>query len=70
MNTNGARYKPGQTDPGNARPMPRFIETPEPAPVHDLLVMSHGPEAVAGDSANHACRNSFTSSSWIMSAGG
>lgn len=50
--------------------MPRFIETPEPPPVHDLLVMSHGPDAQAGDSANHACRNSFTSSSWIMSAGG
>jgi hypothetical protein len=70
MNTNGARYKPGRTDPENPRPMPRFIETREPYPVHDLLVMSHGPDVAAADSANHACRNSFTSSSWIMSAGG
>jgi hypothetical protein len=70
MHTNGARYKPGQNAQDNPRQLPGFIETPEPIPVHDLLVMSHGPEARPGDGSNHACLNSFTSSSWIMSAGG
>ena len=50
--------------------MPRFIETPEPAPIHDLLVMSHGPDTTPGETANHACLNSFTSNSWIMASGG
>jgi hypothetical protein len=70
MDTNGARYKPGQAEPGSARNFPRFIVTAEPSPVHDLLVMSHGPDTAPDDRANHACLNSFTSSSWIMSAGG
>jgi hypothetical protein len=70
MDTTGARHKTGPHDTGNARPFPRFIETREPSPVHDLLVMSHGPESKPDDRANHACLNSFTRSSWIMSAGG
>jgi hypothetical protein len=70
METNGARQQPGATAPGNARTMPRHFEADEAAPVHDLLVMSHGPDAPPGDRANHACLNSFTRSSWIMSAGG
>jgi len=50
--------------------MPPFTDNPGPAPVHDLLVMSHGPDAQPADRSNHACLNSFTRSSWIMSAGG
>jgi hypothetical protein len=69
METNGARNQPGAAAPGNARPHPR-LGAEEPAPVHDLLVMSHGPDARPDDRANHACLNSFTRSSWIMSAGG
>jgi hypothetical protein len=67
MDTHRARYEPGQPEPGSPR-QPRLIE--EPAPVHDLLVMSHAPDAKPDDRANHACLNSFTRSSWIMSAGG
>jgi hypothetical protein len=70
MDTNGARYEPGHPAPENARQLPRFIEPREPSPVHDLLVMSHGPDAKPDGHANHACLNSFTRSSWIMSAGG
>jgi hypothetical protein len=70
METNGARHKPGHLAPEIRRLMPLFTETQEPSPVHDLLVMSHGPDAKPDDRANHACLNSFTSSSWIMSAGG
>jgi hypothetical protein len=70
METNGARHQPGGAAPGNARPQPRLFGDDDPQPVHDLLVMSHGPEARPDDRANHACLNSFTRSSWIMSAGG
>ena len=64
MNTHGARYR---QDPGG--PTPPFDEPPPPPPVHDLLVMSLGPEARPDDRANHACLNSLTSRSWIMAAG-
>jgi hypothetical protein len=70
MDTNGARYTPGQCAQDRARHLPRFIVTPEPPPVHDLLVMSHGPGAQPSDRANHACLNSFASSSWIIADGG
>jgi hypothetical protein len=70
MQTNGARHQPGATDPGNPRAFARLFGADEPQPVHDLLVMSHGPDARPDDRANHACLNSFTRSSWIMSAGG
>jgi hypothetical protein len=70
MNNIGATQGPGDRAPDNGRQLPPFIETLEPAPVHDLLVMSHGPDARPADRSNHACLNSFTSSSWIMSAGG
>jgi hypothetical protein len=70
MHTNGARHRPGQDSRYNERLLPPFIETPEPPPVHDLLVMSHGPGSLPDDRSNHACLNSFTSSSWIMSDGG
>jgi hypothetical protein len=69
MDANGARYTHGDPEPRTARPAPRFIETPEPAPVHDLLVMSHGPDARPDDRANHACLNSLASISRIISAG-
>jgi hypothetical protein len=71
MNTHGARYHhTGEGLPEGARPMPRFIEPPQPAPIHDLLVMSFGPGIQPDERANHACLNSFTSNSWIMSPGG
>lgn len=70
MNTYGARYKPGQSAQDRTRPQPQFLEAPQPSPVHDLLVMSHGPGTLPGDQANHACLNSFASSSWIIAEGG
>ena len=70
MDTNGAKYQPGFLDPQGPRNFPRFTDTPEPAPIHDLLVMSHGPDAKPDERSNHACLNSFTSNSWIMAAGG
>ncbi len=70
MHTNGARQRPGHETPGNERPLPRLDASPEAPPVHDLLVMSHGPDSQPGERSNHACLNSFTRSSWIMSAGG
>ena len=70
MNNIGATQGPGPRAPDNERRLPPFIEKAEPPPVHDLLVMSHGPDARPADRSNHACLNSFTSSSWIMSAGG
>jgi hypothetical protein len=70
MDTHGARHTPaGQPTQPGARPLPRFIAAPEPPCVHDLLVMSRGPDAPP-DPANHACLNSFSSSSWIIAAGG
>ena len=70
MHTNGARYKTGHHDPKGTRTIPKFIETPEPAPTHDFLVMSHGPGTKPDEHTNHACLNSFTISSWIIAAGG
>jgi hypothetical protein len=70
MNTHGARYHhTGRGLPEGARQMPRFIEEPQQAPVHDLLVMSHGPGTQPDERTNHACLNSFTSNSWIMASG-
>jgi hypothetical protein len=45
-------------------------DEPRPAPTHDLLVMSHGPDAKPDDRSNHACLNSFARSSRIIAAGG
>lgn len=70
MNTYGARFKPRHHGRGGTRHLPRFIDAPQPQPVHDLLVMSHGPETRPDDRANHACLNSLASSSWIIEAGG
>ena len=70
MNNTGARQTPGQHDLPGPRPAPRTIEAREPAPVHDLLVMSHGPDAKPDDRSNHACLNSFARSSRIIAAGG
>jgi hypothetical protein len=68
MHTNGARETTG---------LPRAEPTPEtarpcgaPEATHDLLVMSHGPDAESAGRSNHACLNSFRSSSWIMPSGG
>ena len=46
------------------------IDAPRHQPVHDLLVMSHGPETTPDDRSNHACLNILTSNSWIIEAGG
>jgi hypothetical protein len=70
MHTHRAIQKPGQDPLPQTRPMPLFIVTPEPAPIHDLLVMSHGPDTKPDDRANHACLNSFARSSRIIAAGG
>jgi hypothetical protein len=70
MNNIGAKQGPQRRAPDNGRRPSPSLETPGPSPVHDLLVMSHGPDARQGDRSNHACLNSFTRSSWIMSAGG
>ncbi len=70
MNTNGARNRTGPRAPDNKRLLPLPTESSDPSPVHDLLVMSHGPESRPADRSNHACLNSFRSSTWIMSAGG
>ena len=70
MHTQGARETPGRYTLPGPRPAPQFIEPPRPAPVHDLLVMSHGPETRPADRANHACLNSFARSSRIIAAGG
>ncbi len=50
--------------------MPQFIEPARAEPVHDLLVMSHGPGTRPDDHANHACLNSFARSSWIIADAG
>jgi hypothetical protein len=70
METNGARNHTGRLEPYHPRPLPRINAAQEPPPVHDLLVMSHGPDVQPDDRANHACLNSLARSSWIMSAGG
>jgi len=70
MQTNGAIQQTGHHTRRGGQPIPRFIEAPDPAPIHDLLVMSHGPETKPDEHTNHACLNSLTSSSWIIAAGG
>jgi hypothetical protein len=70
MDTNGARNTPGTPIPREPLPLPRFPKPPPQAPVHDLLVMSHGPETTPDARSNHACLNSFTSRSWIIASGG
>jgi hypothetical protein len=68
MNNEGAREIPGGTregpDPDQKRP------DGAPAPTHDLLVMSLGPEVGLDVRSNHACLNSLRSSSWIIPSGG
>jgi hypothetical protein len=70
MHTHGAKQDNRQDPLPRARPMPPHTETPEPAPIHDLLVMSHGPDTTPDDRSNHACLNSFVRSSRIIAAGG
>jgi hypothetical protein len=68
MHTNGAAETTG---------LPREEPTPRIPPLcganepnHDLLVMSLGPDAERAGRSNHACLNSFRSSSWIIPSGG
>ncbi len=68
MNNNGYRECTG--DPREGLPHPTPPARKAPAPTHDLLVMSHGPDAGPDGRSNHACLNSFTSSSWIIPSGG
>ena len=68
MNTNETEKDTGQPHEGLSHQLPRALGAP--APTHDLLVMSHGPDANNDDRSNHACLNSFARSSWIISAGG
>ena len=68
MDTYGARDKPGPH--GRGEPPPRFIEAPPPRAIHDLLVMSHGPDTEPDHPANHACLNSLASRSCIIEEGG
>jgi hypothetical protein len=68
MQTNGARNTPGDDGAGKPPQSPRPDDAPQP--VHDLLVMSHGPETRPDARSNHACLNSLTSRSWIIDAGG
>jgi hypothetical protein len=67
MNTNGAREIRGGPPKG---PNPHEKCERAQAPTHDLLVMSLGPESGDAGRSNHACLNSFRSSSWIMASGG
>jgi hypothetical protein len=68
MHINGAREKTGlprkEPIPTIARPRGANETT------HDLLVLSHGPDAEHAAPSNHACLNSFRSSSWIIPSGG
>jgi hypothetical protein len=68
MNTNGPREYAGEPRSGLSHPTARAHHAP--APTHDLLVMSHGPDANPEGRSNHACLNSFVSSSWIIPSGG
>jgi hypothetical protein len=68
MYNDGARQKPGGTREG---PKPDTTPTGGPAaPTHDLLVMSHCPEAAHDARSNHACLNSLRSNPWIIPSGG
>ncbi len=69
MNTQGTRYLNPPARP-RTRERPTFLAPPEPAPVHDQLVMSHGPDTRPDAQANHACLNTLAISSWIIAAGG
>jgi len=66
MKNYGARKDAGAPREGAARPPPIRAT----APIHDLLVMSHGPDASRDVRLNHACLNSLASSSWIIPCGG
>jgi hypothetical protein len=68
MHTHGARETRSEPREGPTR----TGDCPDGAraPTHDLLVMSHGPDAHEAAGSNHACLNSFRSSSWIMASGG
>jgi hypothetical protein len=70
MHTNGAKQDNRQPPLPQTRHVPPHMEPPEPAPIHDLLVMSHGPDTTPDDRSNHACLNSFARSSRIIAAGG
>ncbi len=67
MNIPDASHPNSRHRPERARP--EFLLPAAPAPVHDLLVMSHGPEIRPDDRTNHACLNILTTRSWISSAG-
>lgn len=68
MNTNAHREYAGE--PREGLPHQTSQARHAPAPTHDLLVMSHGPDADPEARSNHACLNSFVSSSWIIPSGG
>ncbi len=68
MNNNGARTTKGGPGEG-PNPLEKRARAAQ-TPTHDLLVMSHGPDEGDAGRSNHACLNSFRSSSWIMEAGG
>jgi len=66
MNLPDAFPSPDRPRPERAQPE---CHAPAPAPVHDLLVMSHGPETRPDARTNHACLNILTTRAWISSAG-
>jgi hypothetical protein len=68
MNTHRPREYAGEPREGLPHPTPRAPKAH--APSHDLLVMSLGPDAEPNARSNHACLNSFVSSSWIIPSGG
>jgi hypothetical protein len=63
------RKRPSHTPKRGPGPAAPHRNSPA-VPTHDLLVMSHSPDAMPGDRSNHACLNSFASSSWIIASGG
>jgi hypothetical protein len=68
MHTTGARETPGGPREG---PTPEIARPRGAAETtHDLLVMSLAPDAERAGRSNHACLNSFRSSSWIIPSGG
>jgi hypothetical protein len=68
MHTNGASEKTGLPREGRAPTIARPRRANEPT--HDLLVLSHGPDAEHAAPSNHACLNSFRSNSRIIPSGG